>query len=82
VPHVRVLKPFHNGSHHAFVRLGEVLTVTDERAADLARNGLVEPYTEVKAAPTRENKAAPAPLNKAEPVQSVRRGPGRPPKAR
>lgn len=85
MPHVRVLRPFHNGNHHAFVRPGDVLTVADERAADLMRNGLVEVIGGEKAAPVPENKAAAAPINKAitsETIQPERRGPGRPPKAR
>lgn len=85
MPHVRVLRPFNNGTHHAFVRPGDVLTVADDRAADLMRNGLVEPFSGEKAAPIPENKAAPVPVNKAittETIEPPRRGPGRPPKAR
>ncbi|MDP4022340.1 hypothetical protein Q8W71_06875 [Methylobacterium sp. NEAU 140] len=82
MPHVRVLRPFNNGTHHAFVRPGDVLMVSDERAADLMRNSLVEPFAEMKAAPVPENKAAPLPANKNEADPPVRRGPGRPPKVR
>ena len=84
MPHVRVLRPFNNGTHHAFVRPGDVLTVTDERATDLMRNDLVEVVTGEKAAPISENKAAPVPANKAITSETLaaRRGPGRPPKAR
>lgn len=85
MPTVRVLRPFHNDSHHAFVSPGDVLTVTDERAADLMRNGLVEAFSGEKAAPIPENKAAPAPVNKAITIATIappRRGPGRPAKTR
>ncbi|MDH2313996.1 hypothetical protein [Methylobacterium brachiatum] len=85
MPHVRVLRPFNNGSHHAFVQLGDVIMVTDERATDLMRNHLVELATGEKAASIPENKAAPAPLNKAitsDTIAPPRRGPGRPAKIR
>lgn len=69
MPHVRVLRPFNNGSHHAFARPGDVLTVSDERATDLMRNHLVEaigtgertaPAPMTKPAPVAENKMSPA----------------------
>lgn len=66
MPHVRVLRPFNNGSHHAFARPGDVLTVSDDRATDLMRNHLVEPCGAEKAAP--EIKPAPVAQNKMRPA--------------
>jgi hypothetical protein len=80
MPHVRVLRPFNNGSHHAFARPGDVLTVSDERATDLMRNGLVAPHTEERAAPVPDTKPAPVPQNKIRPGAAGR--PGRKPLAR
>lgn len=82
VPEVRVLRPFNNGTHHTFVRPGDVLTVSEDRAIDLIRNGLVEPFGSVKAAPVPANKASPMPENKADVTAAVKRGPGRPPRAK
>jgi hypothetical protein len=64
MPHVRVLRPFNNGSHHAFARPGDVLTVGDDRAADLMRNGLVETFEPEKAAPVPDNKLRQPPVIK------------------
>ena len=64
MPEVRVLRPFNDGDHRAFVQPGDVLTVTDDRAADLMRNGLVQPVEPEKAASLPENKLRQAPVIK------------------
>ncbi|UIN36286.1 hypothetical protein [Methylobacterium oryzae] len=80
MPHVRVLRPFNNGSHHAFARPGDVLTVSDDRATDLIRNHLVEPCDVEKAAPIPDTKPAPTPANKTSPAPAAK--PGRKPLGR
>lgn len=49
---VRVLRSFHDVASGGRVRPGKTLEVSEQRAADLARNGLVEPVKE--AAPKTE----------------------------
>lgn len=64
MPSVRVLRPFNNGSFRHRTRIGEILTVDDDRARELAANGLVEAVTAEKAAPPPLNKMQPALPNK------------------
>lgn len=80
---VLVKRPFANTHHDDIVHPGDVISVDDDRARDLAHNGLVGVVAETKAAPQPDNKAAHAPPNKAAPdVEPVKRGPGRPAKVR
>ena len=63
---VKVLRPFHSTPQGGLVGVGDVIEVDETRAAELARNGLVETVrASEKAAPAADNKMAPAPENKA-----------------
>lgn len=57
---VTVVKPFLNGA--SMVDAGDEITVVEDRARDLERNGLIT--REIKKAPDHANKKAPEPKNK------------------
>ncbi|GEP09277.1 hypothetical protein MMMDOFMJ_1984 [Methylobacterium gnaphalii] len=78
MPRVRVLRPFANDHHSDIVQPGDEITVSEVRAKAL---GTKVELIEAKAAPAPANKMAPIAENKAAP-SPVKRGPGRPPRAR
>lgn len=63
---VRTLKGFNNGGTYA--RRGSEITVSELRARELERNGLITRELAAKAAPEPQNKKAPEPRNKKAPV--------------
>lgn len=58
---VKTVKGFNNDGVYA--KRGSSITVDEQRARDLLRNGLIEEY-DVKNAEEPENKKAPEPANK------------------
>ncbi|MGO0633438.1 hypothetical protein ACTORR_26020 [Pseudomonas sp. SAR267] len=59
---VKTIKGFNNDGVYA--KRGSTITVDEQRARDLFRNGLIEEY-DLKKAQEPENKKAPEPANKA-----------------
>lgn len=80
MPQVEVLRPFNERHDGGMVHPGAIITVTDTRRDELKRLGLARDPVVEKAAPDLGNKMAPVPTNKVD--GTVRRGPGRPAKAR
>ncbi len=58
---VKTIKGFNNDGVYA--KRGSTITVDEQRARDLHRNGLIEDY-DMKNAPEPDNKKAPEPTNK------------------
>jgi hypothetical protein len=58
---VKTIKGFNNDGVYA--KRGSTITVDEQRARDLLRNGLIEEY-DMKKAEEPENKKAPDPANK------------------
>ena len=84
---VVVLRPFNERPDGGLVSPGDTITVDEVRRGELIRLGLVKDAEALaeKAAPPLVNKMAPAPENKAatpSPETLMKRGPGRPSKAK
>lgn len=62
---VKTTKGFNVGG--TYIKRGSTIPVSEIRAGELLRNGLIEKY-DVKNASSHENKKAPEPANKAAPA--------------
>ena len=56
-----------------YAKRGSTITVTELRAKELYRNGLIEDFAGLKAAEAPDNKSAPQPDNKAAPTPKPQR---------